>query len=148
MPGAEVPLTTAVLDASVAVRWVVPEEGSEPAADLLTRPIAWIAPRLMLTEVAAALRRKVVDGGLRAELAGQSLDALVQAAAEGTVRLSDDEEVVSAALLLALTLGHKVPDCLYLALAEREGAGLVTADRRLDELARQRGIACELVPSA
>lgn len=148
MPGAEVPLTTAVLDASVAVRWVVPEEGSERAADLLTRPIAWIAPRLMLTEVAGALRRKVVDGGLRTELASQSLDALIRAVSEGTVRLADDEEVVSAALLLALTLDHKVPDCMYLALAEREGAGLVTADRRLDELARQRGVASELVPSA
>jgi len=148
MPGAETPPTTAVLDASVAVRWVVAEEGSEQAAGLLSRSISWIAPRLMLTEVAAALRRKVVDGGLPAELASQSLDALVRAVAEGTVRLADDEEVVSTALLLALTLGHKVPDCLYLALAEREGAGLVTADRRLDELARQRGIACELVPSS
>lgn len=102
----------------------------------------------MLTEVAGALRRKVVDGGLRAELASQSLDALVRAVSEGTVRLADDEELVSAALLLALTLDHEVPDCLYLALAEREGAGLVTADRRLDELARQRGVASELVPSA
>jgi predicted nucleic acid-binding protein len=148
MPGAEAPSFTAVLDASLAVRWVVPEEGSEQAADLLGRSISWIAPRLMLTEVAAALRRKVVHGGLPTELASQSLGALVRAVAEGTIRLAEDEEVVSAALLLALTLGHKVPDCLYLALAEREGAGLVTADRRLDELARQRGIVSELVPSA
>ena len=56
--------------------------------------------------------------------------------------------VPAVALLLALTLGHRVPDCLYLAVAEREGAALVTADRRLDELARRRGVASELVPSA
>lgn len=148
MPGAEIAPTTAVLDASVAVRWVVPEQGSEQAAELLTRPISWIAPRLMLTEVAGALRRKVVEGELRAELASQSLEALVRAVEEGTIRLVDDEEVVAAALLLALALGHKVPDCLYVAVAEHEGAGLVTADRRLEDLARRRGIACELVPSA
>jgi len=59
MPGAEARGATAVLDASVAVRWVVQERGSEEAADLLARPIGWMAPRLMLTEVAAALRRPV-----------------------------------------------------------------------------------------
>jgi predicted nucleic acid-binding protein len=148
MPGAEAAFATAVLDASVAVRWVVPEHGSEQAAALLARPIAWIAPRLMLTEAAAALRRKVAAGALSVDLAAQALDALVRATADGTVRLTDDEEAVSAALLLALTLGHRVPDCLYLAVAEREGAALVTADRRLDELARRRGVASELVPSA
>jgi predicted nucleic acid-binding protein len=148
MPGAEAEPSTAVLDASVAVRWLVPERGSEQAAELLGGPQSWIAPRLMLTEVAAALRRKVVAGELRVELAIQALDTLVQAVGDGTVRLADDEEVVSSALMLALTLEHRVPDCLYLAVAEREGAGLVTADRRLDELARARGISSHLVPSA
>lgn len=148
MPGAEPAPSTAVLDASVAVRWVVPERGSEQAAELLSRPIFWIAPRLMITEAAAAMRRKVVAGELRAETALQALDAIVAAVEDGTIRLADDEDVVTIALALALTLEHKVPDCLYLALAEREGAMLVTADRRLDELARRRGIASELIPSA
>lgn len=147
MPTAESP-SAAVLDASVAVRWVVPERGSDEAAELLGRPIAWVAPRLMLTEVASALRRKVQESELGAEHALQALDALVTAVADGTVSLADDEEAVSSALGLALTLGHRVPDCLYLALAEREGATLVTADQRLEALARLRGIATVLVPSA
>lgn len=147
MPGAEARPSTAVLDASIAVRWVVPERGSNEAAELLARPISWLAPRLMLTEAAAALRRKVAGGELSPAVAIQALGALVEAVADGTVRVTDDEEFVSSALVLALTLGHKVPDCLYLAVAEREGCELATADQRLEQLARQRGITTFLVPS-
>lgn len=145
MPGAEP--STAVLDASVAIRWVVPERGSSEAAHLLTRPIGWVAPRLMLTEVAAALRRKVAGGELSEAVAIQALGALVEAVADGTIRVTDDEEFVASALTLAITLGQKVPDCLYLAVAEREGCGLATADRRLEQLARKRGITTHLIPS-
>ena len=148
MPGAEPGLTSAVLDASVAVRWVVPERGSETAAELLDQPIAWLAPRLMLIECAAALRRKIMARELRTEHGVQALDTLLQAVADGVLRLAEDEDLVTSALMLALELGHKVPDCLYLALAEREGAGLVTADRRLHDLARTRGVIARLVPAA
>jgi predicted nucleic acid-binding protein len=88
------------------------------------------------------------EAELRVEHAAQALDALIRAVADGTIRLADDEELVAPALVLALALGHTVPDCMYLAAAEREGAGLVTADRRLEELARERGVATVLVPSA
>src|SRR5262245_33222163 len=120
MPGAESEATVVVVDASVAVRWVVPEKGSDQAAELLSRPLSWIAPRLMLTEAASAVRRKVAEGELRAELAVDAVTALVGAVADGTIRLMDDEEFVAPALMLALALGHKLPDCLYLAVAERE----------------------------
>ena len=63
MPVVERPAPV-VLDASVAVRWVVPERGSEEAAALLGQPLAWLAPRLFVTEVASALRRKVSGGGI------------------------------------------------------------------------------------
>ena len=137
-----------VLDASVAVRWIVEEEGSAEADDLLARDFAWIAPRLLLTEVASALRRKVVDGALPAIAAAQSLDALLQAINDGLVSLADDEQLVSQALFLALSLQHKLPDCLYLALAEREGASIATADDKLAKLARSRDITVLAVPHA
>lgn len=145
MPPAEVP-PTVVLDASVAVRWIVDEEGSDEAARLLERDIAWIAPRLMVTEVAAALRRKVADGAIDPALAGQAVDALLQAVADGVLRLTDDERTIGQALLLAISLAHKVPDCLYLALAEREGAAIATADDRLARLARGRAVPVLRVP--
>jgi predicted nucleic acid-binding protein len=145
MPAAET-LRAVVLDASVAVRWVIEEDGSTEAVILLNQEIGWIAPRLLLTEVASALRRKVADGAVEAALAGQALDTLLQAVADGIVHLADDERIVSQALLLAISLEHKLPDCMYLALAEREGAAIATADVRLARLARGRHVDVLLVP--
>ena len=138
----------AVLDASVAVRWVVAERGSEEAARLLGRPVGWLAPRLMLTEAAGALRRKTDGAELDATVAAQALDALVDGAEGGIIHLADDETLVAAALMLAIGLKHRVPDCMYLALAEREGAALATADVRLASLARARGVEVWKVPAA
>lgn len=59
-----------------------------------------------------------------------------------------DEAFVASAFTLALTLGHKLPDCLYLAIAERDGLSLGTAEMRLERLARQRGVLTYAVPSA
>jgi len=137
-----------VLDASVAVRWVVTERGSEEAASLLGRPVGWLAPRLMLTEAAGALRRKIAGGELQTSHAAQSLEALIDATTDGLIHLADDETLAASALLLAVALRHKVPDCLYLALAEREGAALATADARLAALARARGVPVWRIPSA
>ena len=147
MPPAD-PVEVVVLDASVAVRWVVDEAGSDEAAALLERDVAWITPRLLLTEAASVLRRKVADKALAPAAAGQSLDALLQAVADGVIRLVDDERVIAPALLLAISLQHKVPDCVYLALAEREGAAIATADDRLARLARSRGVDVLQIPHA
>ena len=145
MPGADVSPLATVLDASVAVRWLVTEHGSADAAALLKRPTRWIAPRLMLTEVAGALHRKVVAGKLREMLASEALKELLGAVGAGEIRLAQDERVLVAAFALARLLKHRVPDCVYLALAEDEGAGLATADQALAALAQQRGIATTFI---
>jgi predicted nucleic acid-binding protein len=130
----------AVVDASVAVKWVVDEPYSDVSAALLDRPIAWLAPRLMLVEAAAALRRKVSARELSSVTGTAALRSIADATREGTIQLADDEHLVTEAFLLALDLGHKVPDCLYVALAEREGCALATADQRLASLARSRKV--------
>lgn len=148
MPGADGSTRAAVLDASVAVRWVITEVGSERAAALLDEPFRWCSPRLMLTELASALRRKVSEARLSPHLAMEALDAILTEVANGRIELAAEEEVMPLALSLALSLGHKMPDCVYLALAERRGAELVTADRQLASLADARSIAHVLVASA
>jgi predicted nucleic acid-binding protein len=145
MPAAEISQTV-VLDASVVVRWVVDEAGTPEAVALLESDFSWIAPRLMLTEAASALRRKVVDEVIEPEIAIQALDTIIQAVQDGVVRLMEDERIVSAALMVALDVRHKIPDCVYLALAEREGAAIATADDKLAKLARARGVPVHKVP--
>jgi predicted nucleic acid-binding protein len=147
MPGAEIDLRLAVVDASVVVRWIVPERGAERALELLARSIDWIAPRLMLAEVAGALRRKVTAGELTAALAAEGLDFVLGIVARGALRLHRDETVIRSALALSIAHQHKVPDCLYLALAEDTGAALATADFRLSEIAHARQVRTLLVPT-
>lgn len=148
MSVADTDTAVGVLDASVAVKLVVPEVGTAESLAALDRPFRWVAPRLLVTEVASALRQKTVGDELSPIHAAGALAATLDAIADGVVRLADDEALVQAALNLALTLKHKVPDCLYLALAEREGATLLSADRTLLALARRRGVDVIEVPSA
>ncbi len=136
-----------MLDASVVVKLVVMEAGTAESLVAFERPIRWLAPRLMTVEVASALRQKVAGQVLSAVDASAALAAMLDAVADGVIELADDEALVSGALNLALSLEHKVPDCLYLALAEREGALLVSADRKLLALARRRGIDVVVIPS-
>jgi predicted nucleic acid-binding protein len=77
----------------------------------------------------------------------QSFDAFLGFLADGTVRIANEEQVIRSALLLALSSGHKMPDCVYLALAEHERVGLFTADLRLTALAEERGVPTTLLTS-
>jgi predicted nucleic acid-binding protein len=121
--------------------------GAAEALELLSRSIDWIALRLMLSEVAGALRRKVVVGELSTGLAAQALDFVLGVVARGALQLHRDEIVIRPALALAISHQHKLADCLYVALAEEAGAGLATADVLLGEIARQRRVQTVLVPS-
>ena len=44
--------------------------------------------------------------------------------------VKEDDQVLSVAVDLALAISHPLQDCLYLALAQREQAQMVTADRK------------------
>ena len=115
-----------VVDASVAVKWLVAEEGSDAAHQLAASDEGLHAPRLMASEIANALWRKARLGEIERARAG----ALATAISRMPVRWSTDETVCADAVRLALTLDRPVYDCVYLALAHRIGAQVVTADAR------------------
>jgi predicted nucleic acid-binding protein len=127
-----------VVDASVIVKWFIPEVGAVPAKALLATGDELIAPELARIEVASALIRK----GLREELTGadveSTLRAWFRAASEGQIFLLPNSDDIAEAAALALELRHPLPDCLYLALAERLGVALVTADRAFARSAARR----------
>ena len=115
-----------VVDASVAVKWLVEEEDSEAADRLLDGRHELFAPRLLASEVGNALWRKVRAEEIELRRAG----ALAAAIPEMPVSWMGEEAVCSEAVRLSLALDRPVYDCIYLALAYRLGANLVTADIR------------------
>ncbi len=115
-----------VVDASVAVKWLIAEDDSEAARELAASGEDLHAPRLMACEVANALWRKARLGEIERGDAGAML-ATVQ---DMPVRWGADEAVCAAAVRIALALDRPVYDCVYLALAHRIGAAVVTADLR------------------
>lgn len=147
MPGDESALI-AVLDTSVAVRWLVRERGSDEVGRLMERPITWWAPHLIITEIVAAMRRKIVASELSVANAVASMHILKAAVVDGFVVLVADDELAPSALTLALTCEHNVPDRLYLALAERDDFLPATADIALSKIAEKRGLSVRFISSS
>ena len=116
-----------VVDASVGLKWVVDEVGSDEAfALLLGRRL--IVPALFWVEAANALASKVRRGDLDRSDASDAWLDLEEAPVE-TVPIT--KELVRASLEVAHDLRQPIYDCLYLALAISSEATLVTADARL-----------------
>ena len=118
-------MTALVVDASVALKWIIEEPGSAEAEALRDHDMA--APSLLRLETANALRTLAARGTI-ATVEARDLFALLQQAPVTVV--DADDRLEARALALALELGHPVYDCLYLALAERMDRLLVTADER------------------
>jgi len=130
-----------VLDASVVLKWLFNDPGSEPltreATELVEiaidrhqvlQPVHWLA------EVAAVLARKTP------ETAQQSIE-LLDALGWKTVNTLD---VMSRACRLSIELDHHLFDTLYHALALDRGALLVTGDQRYLTKAQSIGQVCAL----
>lgn len=115
-----------VVDASVAVKWFAEEEDSERAALLLRGDDALHGPHLLASEVGSALWRKVLRGELEVGMASARLASL----ARMPITWHADETLAAECLRLSLAFDRSVHDCLYLALAYRLGARLITADLR------------------
>jgi predicted nucleic acid-binding protein len=117
-----------VVDASVAVKWFFPEPGAEASRELLSSGEGLAGPALLRVEVTAAITRKVRLHEIQAAEAKRAIGLWFRAIADGVVALMPDEVDLPKAVELALQVRHPLQDCLYLALAERLGTFLVTAD--------------------
>ena len=113
-----------VVDASVALKWVLDEPGKDAAYALLDLDL--IAPSLWLLEAANALWRIAKRGEITSREALERLETLFQAPVTAT-RLEQD---LQNATIIANQIGHPVYDCLYLAMAIREDTYVITADAK------------------
>jgi predicted nucleic acid-binding protein len=113
-----------IIDASVALKWVLDEPGSDAAVTLHDQEL--IAPALWLAEAANALWRRARIGEISDDEAASRFSELMNA----PVASIPIEPHLRAALELATEIGHPVHDCIYLALALHRRTHMVTADRR------------------
>ncbi len=117
------------LDANVAAKWVLPEVDSANALrikdDFRHGVHELIAPDIFCIEVAHTLvraeRKKLINHMPQhfADVMALSPD------------LADSLALLGSAIDLARSLHRGVYDCIYLRLAEREQAPLITADTQL-----------------
>jgi len=118
-----------VVDASVALKWVLDEAGSDAAISLRTQDL--IAPNSWLAEATNALWRSARIGQITQEEATACLAELVNA----PIASLPMELYLERGLKLAMESNHPAYDCIYLAVALHHGTHVVTADRRFAALA-------------
>ena len=115
-----------VVDASVIVKLLVAEPGTDLARAAVTADDHCIAPDLLMIEVAGALAKKMRFEGLphSAAVAGlRNVPAFVE-------RLVKSASLLGTATDLSIELSHSLFDCLYLALAIERDCTVLTADRK------------------
>ena len=125
-----------VVDASIAIKWLLDEPGTEPAIHLIRQGGPLLAPDLLLVETANVLWKKVRRGDMRLPDLPRALGGLLAL----DIEVHGSAPLLSRATNLAIEIGHPVYDCLYLALAVETNAPLATADRRLRRAAAGVGI--------
>lgn len=127
-----------VVDASLAIKWVVKEPYAEEALALAgkwaaaeTKPAA---PCLLLVEVTNALHRRAILGHISFSQARQLLAGLLRMGIE----IRESPQIHLRALELAQELQRPaVYDTHYLALAEMLGCDFWTADERFFNSAKE-----------
>lgn len=131
-----------IVDASVAVKWVV-EEADSAAAVVLLDQDRLAAPVLWLSEASNAFRAKAVRGQLSADEArGQAADL-----ADAPVTPLMLPGLLPVAMRLALELEHPIYDCFYLSAALQNDTYVITADRRfLERVAAQPSLIDRIRP--
>jgi len=127
-------VTLVVVDASVAVKWFLPESGEAYAAEALAlldkydeKEVGIVVPDLFYVEIASAIWKAVRVGRVSRGFGDQALSLLTQREfiTVPSMKLLDN------AFQIATTHGRTVYDSLYVALAVQTNSQLITADERL-----------------
>jgi len=121
---------TVVVDANIAIKWVVNEADSAEAVSLYEswtrRSELLIAPPIFRPEVTNVIHRKVRLGEINLLVAVDAIESLLMA-----VSIHEPERLYTNALSLAQAIDLSATyDSLYLALAEAERCDFWTADKR------------------
>ena len=119
-----------VVDASVVVKWFLPESNSDKAEALLQRFISdglvLTAPDHLIAEVGNTLWKRSVR---RKEISVAEAEASYSDFLSLQLPLEASSTIADQAFNLAVQENHSVYDTLYLALALERSCELITADK-------------------
>ncbi len=127
-------MTSCVVDASVAVKWLVEEEFSEQSSRLLNSSYTLLSPELLFAEVTNALWAMCRRGDMNHADVADAIEVLKTAPIMTPVSM---RQLAAPAGRLAIDLKHPAYDCFYLALALHEHCRVVTADTRFYEVVQR-----------
>jgi len=114
-----------VIDASVAIKWLVEEQGTDEALRLLEKA-KLSAPDLLIAECANILWKKV----RRNELSKDEAQIAARLLEQADIEILPTRHLLASATSLAIEIDHPAYDCIYLALAIERDWQFATADER------------------
>lgn len=126
-----------VVDASVAVKWIIAEPDADLALAMLHGGGSLFAPDLVRVEVANTFSRRVRDGRFSPEDARAAYVHWQGLLDRGVLTLMCTDELIDRAFLIAVDAKHVSADCVYIAAAVSIGATVITADRTMQERGRR-----------
>lgn len=119
-------MSSLVVDASIAVKWFFQEQHSDEALRALEKCSALLAPDLIYSEVGNVIWKRT-----RAkEITQKEGTEVFSAFGRLPITVFPSFPLSQLALEIAMKSGRTMYDCLYLSLAIREKAPLITADKR------------------
>jgi predicted nucleic acid-binding protein len=130
-------VTLWVLDASVVIKWFIPEVDSPAALKLRASGAVFAAPDLLFVESANILWKLVKRGEVEPERA----TAIIEEIADASWFVHTSRSLSRDAMDLALASGASAYDASYVALAVRLNTSCITADRKLVEKMRKTAAA-------
>lgn len=120
-------MKTLVIDANIALKWIFAEPFRAEALQFLQPGYRRVAPDFLFLEVLSAIHKKI---GSKILTENEGFESFQLVKRKGLIEIIPTRDIYRRAFTLANSIPHAIYDCLYLAAAEREGAVVVTADRK------------------
>lgn len=134
-------MSTMVVDASVAIKWFLPEPYSINAIRLLDADCELTAPDLIFPECGNVLWKQ----WLRQEIEADVIPALLGDLCRMDVRIVPSFALIEEASRISVTWRRSFYDSIYLALAVVSNGRMVTADEKLCNSLKNTSLAQRIV---
>jgi predicted nucleic acid-binding protein len=130
-------VTSFVVDANVAIKWVLTEIYTDNASRLLSNSYTLFVPDFFFSEIGNILWKQVRFKLLTPEEAQWSYHQIVIT----PLQIYQSQLLVPLGLDIAIRTQQAVYDCVYLALAVQQKCQMVTADERFFNSLRSDSLA-------